>query len=168
MKRKSCNEAVKQETPSPGKENATSKKTDTPKKTSAKKTATKTPAKNTPVKKKSPKTAEKSKATAKAKKASPPATSPFKVKAESQSLTKVKEEKDDEEMDTNTSAKDVKQEKPKAHPFFSKQKDIKLQTTEDTSGASYNPGKVNYHPIKDCFWEYGTKYVFDRMHLRII
>ncbi|XP_055304150.1 DNA ligase 1 isoform X2 [Sitodiplosis mosellana] len=157
-KRKSTSTVVKQELPLPGKENENevAKKTETPKKTPAK-AATKTPAKKkTPAKTKTPKTNEK----VTAKKASPPAKSPVKVKAEAQSPAKVEEEKTDEKMDTTSSPSPtkVKDEKPKPHPFFSKPKDIKLQTADDTSdGASYNPGKANYHPIKDCFWKHGEK-----------
>lgn len=146
---------MKQENPSPGKENdnAKNEKTETPKKSPKK-----SPSKIAPAKKKTPKSEEKSKS--KSKKSSPPAKSPSKVKAEVQSPVKVKEEKVDEKMDASTSPSQVKEEKPKPHPFFTKQKDIKLQMAEDSSdGASYNPGKANYHPIKDCFWEHGGKYV---------
>lgn len=159
-KRKSTSTVVKQEEPSPGKENQNekdiTKKTETPKKTPAK-TVTKTPAKKTPAK-----------ASAKAaKKTSPSAKSPAMIKTEAVTPAKVKEEKSDEKSDEkmNTSSSPsptkVKDEKPKPHPFFTKPKDLKLQTADETSdGASYNPGKANYHPIKDCFWKHGEKYAF--------
>lgn len=158
-KRKSTSTAVKQEVPSPEKEkeNNIVKKTETPKKA----TVNETPSKKSPAKKKSPKSAGK----AKSKKASP-LKAAFQVKTENQSPvkkektespTKIKSETEKEE---NTAKDEVKEEKPKNHPFFSKQKDIKLQSNDDTSnGASYNPGKTNYHPINDCFWKHGEKYV---------
>lgn len=52
-----------------------------------------------------------------------------------------------------------KEEKPKPvtiNPFFTSKKDEK-STGNKEDGASYNPGKTNYHPIKDAFWKYGEK-----------
>lgn len=89
-----------------------------------------------------------------------------KVKTESNSPSKSKvENKKKLETDQTTkstskpSTPDEKEEKQKInHPFFTKQHDLKLQSSEDTSnGASYDPGKSNYHPIKDCFWKHGEK-----------
>lgn len=138
------------------------KKNETPKKSSAKKT----PPKKTPIKKDSPKSNGK----AKTKKASPVKSnifvkteveSPSKVEVESPSKVKVeKEEKNDSAEESPKEKSPKKEEKPKNHPFFTKQKDMKLQSVEETSnGSSYDPGKSNYHPIKDCFWKHGEKYV---------
>lgn len=161
-KRKSTTAAVKQEVPSPEKEKENNKgnKTETVKKTPAKKTPEKkTPVKKTPAKKKSPKSSDKSKA----KKATPlKSASPVKkeiaspVEAKTESPTKVKSEEKSTDVKT-----EVKEEKPKINPFFTKQKEMKLQSTEGASdGLSYDPGKSNYHPIKDCFWKHGEKHVF--------
>lgn len=145
-KRKSTSDQqVKEETSPPNVGHDKIKKTETPKKTPNKKT----PTKKTPTEKKSLKSNEK----AKAKKVTPK-KSPSKT--ESKSSSEVKVEEDDEKSETSTAM--AKEEKPKINPFFTKQKDIKLQSAEDTSnGSSYNPGKANYHPVKDCFWKYGEK-----------
>lgn len=153
---------MKQEVPSPEKEKENSKvnKNETPQKTPIKKSPEKkTPTKKTPAKKKTPKTNDK----AKSKKASP-IKSAFSVKTEKESPVKVKAESPaKEKTDESTSKTEVKEEKPiKINPFFTKQKDLKLQSSEELSnGASYDPGKSNYHPIKDCFWKHGEKYVYD-------
>lgn len=57
------------------------------------------------------------------------------------------------------SSSEQKVDKPKAHPFFSSKKDVKLQSASDTAtdGASYNPGKAKYDPIDDSFWKHGEK-----------
>lgn len=172
-KRKSTNVNVKeeeQENASPKKVNDTVKKEESPKKSPIKKTPAKeTPAKKTTTKKNTPKSNGK----AKTKKASPikndvkvktEATSPSKVKKEKEEKEEkeVKDEKmDSDEKSTETRSPNVKkEEKPKINPFFTKQKDMKLQSIESTSdGTSYDPGKSNYHPIKDCFWKHGEKYV---------
>ncbi|XP_031625448.1 DNA ligase 1 isoform X2 [Contarinia nasturtii] len=138
-KRKSTSTVVKQEEISPGKENDKSKKNET-----AKKTPISTPVK-TPIKtpKKSPtKTSSK-------KKTQPKSDTKTKSKKTSPSPAKVKEEK----MDTSPS--EAKEEKPKPHPFFTKPKDQATDGKPDD--LSYNPGKANYHPIKDCFWKHGEK-----------
>lgn len=153
-KRKSTNANVKNEVVSPKQEKSTPKKTESPQKT---------PAKKSPTTKKSPKSNGKAKATA-------PKTSPlktlFKVKTESDSPTKAKVEKS-EKMETDQPNEDTptpnssetKVDKPKSHPFFSSKKDVKLQSAADTAtdGASYNPGKAKYDPIKDSFWKHGEK-----------
>lgn len=133
------------EIPSPKPEKITPKKIEAPQKT---------PTKKIPVKRKTPQSSAK----AKAPKVSP-AKPASKVKTELVSSAKEKVKNEDEmetdeaEDDTskpNTSAKN--DEKPKAHPFFSKPKPLSA-----SDGALYDPGKANYHPIKDCFWKHGEK-----------
>lgn len=35
---------------------------------------------------------------------------------------------------------------------------LKLQSAgSSVKGSDYNPGKKNYHPIKDAFWKKGEK-----------
>lgn len=133
---------MNEDIPAPKHEKITPKKTETPQKT---------PAKKSPVKKKTPKSSGKAKAS--------PVKPALKVKTESVSSAKAKvanEEKmetDEPKDDTskpNTS--DKNDEKPKPHPFFSK-----LTPLGPSDGALYDPGKANYHPIKDCFWKRGEK-----------
>lgn len=140
---------MKEEIASPKFEKNTPKKTETPQKS---------PAKKSPAKKKTPKSNGKAKA--KATKASP-AKPLFTAKTESASPAKVKVDKvekmetDEAKGDTskpNASAKS--DEKPKPHPFFSKPKD---SAGDKSNGALYDPGKADYHPIKDCFWKHGEK-----------
>lgn len=155
-KRKSTNADVKTEILSPKQEKSTPKKTESPKKT---------PAKKSPAKKKSPKSNGKTKAATTAPKTSPFKTL-FKAKTESSSPAKVKVEKN-EKMETDQASEDTpkpssseqKVDKPKAHPFFTSKKDMKLESASDTAadGASYNPGKAKYDPIKDSFWKHGEK-----------
>lgn len=131
---------VKQEEPSPNK--------------------TKTPQKKTP-KGKTPKSTDKSKKTTtkSALKASTktPIKSPVEVKKEIKSVATKTENEADEIAET--SSKDVKEEKPKPvaiNPFFTSKKAEKSSGNKE-DGASYNPGKANYHPINDCFWNHGEK-----------
>jgi len=48
--------------------------------------------------------------------------------------------------------------------FFtpSNKNDIELKSAgQGQKGADYNPGKKNYHPIDDAFWERGEKYIHE-------
>lgn len=86
---------------------------------------------------------------------------PVKVKVEATVKTEKHDSSDAKESPSKDDANEEKVEaKPKINPFFTKMKEVKLQSSEGTSdGSSYDPGKANYNPIKDCFWKHGEKYV---------
>lgn len=132
--------------------------------------------KKTPVAKISPKkTSPKEKSTkkkdAKTKKKSPTQSklsptkdkvSPTKIKNETSPSTSTDAEKAsiaDEDIKTESSPSPTKKISPPINPFFLSSKQAKEQSAGGAAptGVDYNPGKTNYHPIKDAFWKHGEK-----------
>lgn len=75
------------------------------------------------------------------------------VKKEKSLSPKKTEEGDPDEKEPSSS----KQEES-ATTSSEPEKTLKLQTAgAGQKGSDYNPGKKNYHPIKDAFWKKGEK-----------